>query len=193
MGKIKDLSGQKFGRLQVLNVVGVNKFQQALWNCKCDCGNTTVTVGRQLINSDTRSCGCLAKEHSARQGKKNITHGMSHSPEYRAWDAMKKRCFNPKYQWYENYGGRGITVFPGWIHNFKAFFEHVGFRPSNQHSLDRIKVNENYEPGNVKWSTPKEQADNRRNRQVLTKFSMEELIEELEKRQNEQPKTRSNR
>jgi hypothetical protein len=84
------------------------------------------------------------------------------------WVAMKYRCFNPKCRWWPNYGGRGITVSPRWLgkDGFEHFMADVGKRPSRKHSLDRKNNDGNYEPGNVRWATPKAQANNRRNNTV---------------------------
>ncbi|MCM5682497.1 hypothetical protein M8A51_23455 [Schlegelella sp. S2-27] len=87
-------------------------------------------------------------------------HGMNKSPEHRAWVHMKQRCTNPKKREYPHYGGRGIKVCDEWMHSFLAFFNHIGPRPSDRHSLDRIDVNGNYEPGNVRWATQQEQVEN---------------------------------
>jgi hypothetical protein len=75
---------------------------------------------------------------------------------------MKDRCLNPKSSNYADYGGRGITVHPDWIKDFPRFLSDVGHRPTSQHSLDRINNDGNYEPGNVRWATKKEQRANQR-------------------------------
>lgn len=95
-------------------------------------------------------------------------HGMNKSPEHRAWVHMKQRCSNKKKREYEHYGGRGIKVHPGWQTSFLAFLRDVGPRPSVKHSLDRIDVNGDYEPGNVRWATQQEQKENTRVVRMVT-------------------------
>lgn len=82
------------------------------------------------------------------------------TPELTAWTNMKDRCNNRNYQGYKNYGGRNIRVCDEWLHDFNAFHNDVGDKPTKQHSLDRINGDGNYEPGNVKWSTAHEQSSN---------------------------------
>jgi hypothetical protein len=84
------------------------------------------------------------------------------TPEYRAWADMKSRCLNPSIKNYPYYGGRGISICKQWIDSFTSFLSDVGFRPSDLHSLDRIDNNGNYQPGNVRWATAKQQTENRR-------------------------------
>lgn len=90
------------------------------------------------------------------------THGMHLSPEYIAWRAMKARCLRPNHPEYRNYGARGIAVCASWVASFEVFLGHVGLRPSSRHSLDRIDNDGNYEPGNVRWATKREQCSNQR-------------------------------
>jgi hypothetical protein len=95
------------------------------------------------------------------RGSGKRTHRATGSKEYRAWLAMRERCSCPRYQGYDRYGGRGISVCERWQDSFEAFLEDVGLAPSRQHSLGRINNDGNYEPGNVAWQTAKEQARNR--------------------------------
>jgi hypothetical protein len=66
-----NLVGEKFGRLKVLEYAGNNKHRSSLWLCKCDCGNEKIIKGRNLINGDTKSCGCLHKEINIKNGQNN--------------------------------------------------------------------------------------------------------------------------
>ena len=91
--------------------------------------------------------------------RKYVTHGMCYSPEYSSWNSMRCRCNNPNRKDYARYGGRGIKVCPQWD-DFRVFYADVGPRPSLQHSLERINHKGNYEPGNVRWATSIEQANN---------------------------------
>ena len=93
---------------------------------------------------------------------KRERHGMSKTPEHCAWVSMKQRCTNPKKKEYPHYGGRGIKVCDKWFNSFVAFLADVGMRPSDKHSIDRIDVDGNYEPSNVRWAIQQEQIDNTR-------------------------------
>lgn len=95
-------------------------------------------------------------------------HGMSGTPEYWAWRDMKKRCLNPHSHEFINYGGRGIRVCDRWLNSFAAFLVDVGRRPSPKHSIDRIENDGNYEPGNCRWATVREQLANRRTTSWVT-------------------------
>jgi hypothetical protein len=87
-------------------------------------------------------------------------HGLHGIPEYWVWLQMKRRCDRPNHPDYPIYGGRGIRYCDKWP-DFNQFYADVGPRPSPQHQLDRIDPNGNYEPGNVRWATPIEQANNK--------------------------------
>jgi hypothetical protein len=94
-----------------------------------------------------------------------------HTPEYSAWSHIVQRCTNSKCKEWPNYGGRGISICQEWRDSYQAFLDHVGPRPSPRHTIDRYPNNDgDYEPGNVRWATMKEQARNtRRTRLVIFK------------------------
>lgn len=99
-----------------------------------------------------------------------VTHGYTigfprvRHPEYTAWCSAKQRCTNPRNPAWRDYGGRGIRMTPEWVDSFAAFIAHIGPKPSPEYTLDRIDNDGHYEPGNVRWTTRKEQTRNRRAR-----------------------------
>lgn len=160
MGKLIDLTGQRFGRLTVIERVGTSKNGNALWDCKCDCGNTAVVRGASLKNGITRSCGCLIAESTK---NRNTTHCLSKTRLYRIWANMKDRCLNSNTREYPYYGGRGITVCDEWKNDFQAFYNWAMANSYQDHlSIDRIDNDKGYTPDNCRWATHSEQMYNRR-------------------------------
>lgn len=160
-----ELTGQRFERLLVTKPIRITDVEALHYECLCDCGNVVIVRAQNLRKGLTRSCGCLRKETSK---KVNLQHGMSHTSIHNVWMGMLGRCENPTNQAYKDYGGRGIKVCERW-HSFENFLEDVGLPPQTGLSLDRFPNNDgDYEPGNVRWATKKEQANNRRSSKLLT-------------------------
>lgn len=149
--------GETYGAWLVVEKRGKKYF------CICtSCNKTTRFLpGYNLSSGRSRMC----KSCSTRA--KRETHGMSDSPEYNTWVHMNQRCHNPKNKDYENYGGRGITVFPLWRTSFEAFYMMLGQRPHIDDTIERIDYNKGYVPGNVKWASRQEQVLNKSDNVVL--------------------------
>lgn len=160
MWELKDLKGQRFGRLVALDFAGYDNNKKGMWRCKCDCGNEVVVRTNGLTSGNTKSCGCLRKINNGKR-----THGMTRTRLGSIYIGMKQRCFNPKTEHYSCYGGRGITICDEWLgkDGACAFFE---WAKSNGYkeglTIDRINVNGNYEPSNCRWVDMHVQALNRR-------------------------------
>lgn len=170
MRQAKDHTGQKYGLRTVLGRDWTRK-DRCIWRWRCVCGKEGSAEASAL--RATRSCGCNL--HLKKPGRKRKS---GESPEYQAWASIRDRCFNPKTRGYENYGGRGITMHPDWVNDFSEFLSHVGRRPSPTHQLDRIDNNGHYEPGNVRWTTRKQNNRNRRNNNRIQAFGREKCLVE---------------
>lgn len=163
MGKPMDLTGQRYGQLQVLEQAP-NLGRDRAWACCCDCGAVTVVRASHLRSGHTTSCGCFRIEQTIAATK---THGLTGTPLHNCWKGVWKRCGNPKQLGYENYGGRGITVDPAW-RSFERFRQDMepGCEPGLQ--IDRIDVNGPYCKANCRWVTRVEQQRNKRNNRIIT-------------------------
>lgn len=162
MSAFQDLTGQKFGRLTVIER-GRTKDGRAAWVCRCDCGISKPINTASLIRGASTSCGCFRREHTR---DKFTTHGAKTSgnisPEYSIWCNMLTRTTNKNCKRYADYGGRGVGVCEEWK-SFETFLKDMGNRPSPKHSLDRIDGSKGYSRTNCKWSTAVEQGRNKRN------------------------------
>lgn len=147
--KLVDRTGQIFGKLTVFEQAGRDRLKKVLWRCRCECGNETVVVSGSLVTGNTTSCGCVVP---------NFKHGGWNKSSYNTWRAMMRRCYNPKDKDYLRWGGRGVTVHAPW-HDYATFAKEVG-EPSGAETFDRIDTTGNYEPNNVRWTTPTVQARN---------------------------------
>jgi len=159
-----DLTGQKFNRLTVVKFSHTDKHRFNKWECVCDCGNVVIANSQQLKGGGTKSCGCYKNELCAKL--KKITHGDSRrckiTPEYRTWCKVKERCYNQNDKRYKDYGGRGILMSDEWRNSYQTFFNDMGVRPSNKHSIERQDNDMGYFNGNCIWAVKKIQDRNKR-------------------------------
>jgi len=151
----KDLRGQKFSRLTVLEDSGKRRKGRVVWLCRCDCGNLAEIPTSYLTSGKTKSCGCLKIEIAKARGKKfRFKHGYHKSRLYHIWSGMKQRCLNPKDPNYRYYGKKGVGVYDKWKDDFLAFRTWAlqnGY--AENLTIDRINSDENYKPSNCQWIT----------------------------------------
>lgn len=159
MAPIKEMTGQRFGRLEVLCRDGSDG-REAAWICRCDCGETVRIAGSRLRRGWTRPCGCFRSERAA---SLNYHQGLCGSVEYNSVLGARGRCQNPRNKNYANYGGRGIEYrLPENPTDAAALLvQEIGPRPRGM-SLDRIDNDGHYEIGNLRWATPLQQRHNQR-------------------------------
>lgn len=161
--------GSSFGRWTVLSRHGPHAL------CRCSCGIERRVRADGLRNGTSTSCGC----GQARA----VRHGGHGTPAYRSWQKMRDRCLNPRFKQYRDYGGRGVTVCERW-QDFAAFIEDMGERPEGA-TLDRYPdKNGNYEPGNCRWATRKEQQRNTRRNVYVTAFGETLLLVDMAAKHN---------
>lgn len=166
MGKVRDLTGSRFGSLIAIEPVGQDRHKNVIWRCLCDCGRYHETSSRSLVNGSCKSCGCM-KTGQFRNKLGAERHGGSDERLYRVWTGMLNRCLDENKRDYHRYGGRGITVCDGWRDSYAAFREWAyanGYNPSlsgRECSLDRIDADGDYCPSNCRWVSMSEQAWNK--------------------------------
>lgn len=181
---LPDLTGQKLGRLTVNFAAGSDSKKYKLYDCTCECGTNKLIRAARLLSGDVRSCGCLLQEARNRNivkaHEQQTKHGLSGSETYLNWTAMIARCYNPKHDSYPRYGGNGVGVCGFLRATPDNLLKLIGSRPQKHFSIDRIDGRFWYScgaceeclkmgyPMNVKWATPKEQAQNRKNNIWIT-------------------------
>jgi len=157
-----DLTGQRFGRLTVLHREP-NKGRKVTWLCRCDCGASRVVTADNLRSGNTTSCGCFKSELAASMA---TTHGGCASDAYGCWEGIKDRCTNPNSHAWSYYGGQGVECR---FTSFEQFRDEIGPRPTPEHTVDRFPDKKgHYEPGNIRWATPKQQNRNKGDNRLIS-------------------------
>lgn len=157
---MQDLTNQKFNKLTVMSLAFKTENYHYVWICKCECGATKAVSTSHLKNGGVKTCG----NRLCKTGRK--THGMSHTRLYRIWRAMIERCTCETNVGYKNYGGRGIKVCPQWL-EFINFYSEMKSGYKEGLSIDRVNNDGDYCLVNCKWSTPREQNNNRRGNKII--------------------------
>lgn len=164
MKKIKDITGEIYGKLTVIGFKERRGYQGSykyIWECLCDCGNHTLVDRSNLKSKHTLSCGCLKW-----QEKENSLYKI---PEYHVWRSMLSRC-NPNacHQITKGYVDKGVDVCEEWKNSFEIFFKDMGKKPQSNFTIERIDYSLGYTPSNCVWASLKTQANNRSTNKLIT-------------------------
>ena len=155
--------GDVVGRLTVTKECRRNRHGQLQYLCLCECGDEKYINAQSLSNGNTSSCGCLRRE---RISECNSTHRMSGTRLYKIWRDMRTRTTNSECDAYNRYGGRGIECHPT-LETFDGFMANLPEGYRDDLTLDRIDSDGDYEPGNLRWATQREQQNNKRSNRLV--------------------------
>lgn len=131
-------------------------------DCLCECGVRKTIRANNLINGNTKSCGCLNRERLSSGAL--AKHRLKTHPLYSVWMGVRQRCQKEYCKSFKDYGGRGIKVCDEWAKDFMPFYNWAvnnGYKKGLQ--LDRINNNGDYEPSNCQFITQKENLRKTRN------------------------------
>ena len=200
MAQRVEIEGHQFGELLVIRYEGYID-QKSKYLVRCSCGRTAIIPQQDLrLGKTTRCVVCASINNQARFRQMHADRRTGplarvvksvggkldrlcptwkdlmaeYRREYYTWDAMIRRCHDPNHKSFAWYGGRGITVSPRWW-NFEQFLQDMGRRPLNT-TIDRRNSNSGYGTGLCKWSTPIEQANNRRPPQRRSTVSAQPMV-----------------
>lgn len=185
MGKLRDLTGERFGRLTVKERAP-NRGQYVYWKCVCDCGREVEARSHSLLNGSKKSCGCyqreVASKWASRPDFRRTTHGMTHTRLYRIHKGMMARCYNKNHMHYRHYGGRGIKVCEEWkkFENFAQWASESGYAEGL--SIERIDNDGNYCPENCTWIPVEDQPKHRRTNTIITVDGEQMTLSECSRR-----------
>lgn len=181
----KDLTGQKFGKLEVLEYLG-----KSFWLCRCECGKTVTRKSQTLVTGRSTSCGCNNMRYK-------VEHDATFKRLYKIWKGMKSRCYNKNNKTYCWYGGKGICVCDEWKDNFLPFYEWAinnGYENiqgplKDQLVIDRIDSSKDYCADNCRWITVSENSkrvsENNIKLEELMSKSTDEMVQEYIERKME--------
>lgn len=187
MGKVRDLTGQQFGRLTAISYLPAHgKNSAVMWICSCECGNTAIVRGTDLTTGHTMSCGCLPRLTKAVRVSELRLHNI--------WSNMKQRCTNPNKPDYKYYGGRGITVCKEWSEDFWNFYHWAmnnGYRDGL--TIERTNNDGGYTPENCRWIPASEQKRNTRANRFFVIHGRRFTLADICRIYGQNPSTVSNR
>lgn len=174
--KFNDLTGRRFGMLEVIGRCENGKDGATRYLCRCDCQQLKKVMAKHLLGGTIDNCGCQRVGRMRETKLRNGTmHGGRRTRLYRIWSSMKTRCNNPNTKRYRDYGGRGIKICEEWEESFAAFRKWAlenGYE--DDLTIDRRDNDRGYYPENCRWITIKEQQSNRRKRKPEDKTGEQE-------------------